>query len=569
MNAIAHAPTKGTATDEGGAPLGVFGPLLRALSWMYDVKIWLRLVGITWFALAVAWTGLIYWASAEQRQAAMAQMRNFAESVHQMTVAGLTGMMITGTVGERAVFLDQIRNSHGVTDLRVLRADAVVHQFGAGAVEETRADEVERQVLQGAAPYYGVEQGAAGEVLRAVIPITARSQYLGKNCLSCHQVAEGAVLGAVTMRLSLDKVNDSVRQFSYRIFAAAVAISLPLLLFVYLFISRFVTRPLDRMARGLHDISEGDGDLTRRLPVHGTDEVGRASNLFNGLMEKLRGLIAQVSTSSEEVAAAARQLTDGASQVSQRSQRQSEMSKGAAGAVDCIAQNIAAVAQSAQLVQQASEDSLCRVRLGAESLSALQARIEAVETAFGNISTAAQQFIGSTQAINAMTGQVKDIAEQTNLLALNAAIEAARAGEHGRGFAVVADEVRKLAEKSAGSAAQIDNLTRAIGQHSAAIDMAIDQGTTELDASDASLRELDAVLREINGAVVQVDEGLRDIRAATDGQRSAGQEAAASVEAIATSAEECRTAIEQASTGTQHLERLAVTLQQAVSRFHY
>jgi methyl-accepting chemotaxis protein len=536
---------------------------------MYDIKIWIRLVGTIWLMLVLAWSGMIYWASAEQRDTAISQARDFADSVHQMTLAGLTGMMLTGTVGQRAVFLDQIKHSNGINEVRVLRGEPVVRQFGAGAAGENQADTVEQKVLQGAAPYYQVEPAGGGEILRVVIPAVARSNYLGKNCLMCHRVPEGTVLGAVSMKLSLDKANASVRQFAYKLFAVAVGISLPLLLFIYVFIRRFVTSPLNSMTHGLRDISEGDGDLTRRLAVLGEDEIGQASSVFNQLMEKLRALIAHVSGSAAQVAEASRQLTHNAAQVAESSDHQSEKSTGAAAAVDRIAASIASVAQSAEQVQQASEESLLRSREGNERLSRLLTQIGAVEAAFRKIADTVNEFIASTQAINAMTGQVKDIAEQTNLLALNAAIEAARAGEQGRGFAVVADEVRKLAEKSAESASRISNITGVISQHSAAIEASIQEGTAELGASSDSLREVAAVLSQANDSVIQVNQGLGNIRAATDSQRAASQEAAASVEAIAAMAEENSRAIEQAAAAARHLEQLADALQRAVSRFRY
>jgi methyl-accepting chemotaxis protein len=541
----------------------------RLLGRLYDIKIWIRLVGTIWLMLVVAWSGMIYWASVEQRDTAIRQARDFADSVHQMTLAGLTGMMLTGTVAQRSVFLDQIKHSNGINELRVLRGEPVVRQFGAGVGGESQADAVERAVLHGGAPYYQVVSAGEGEILRVVIPAVARSNYLGKNCLMCHQVSEGTVLGAVSMKLSLDKANESVRQFAYKIFAVAVGISLPLLLFIYVFIRRFVTSPLDSMSQGLRDIAEGDGDLTRRLAVRGTDEIGRASSVFNQLMEKLRALIAHVSGAAVQVAEASRQLTHNATQVAESSDRQSEKSTGAAAAVDRIAASIASIAQSAEQVQHASEESLVRSREGNERLSRLLTQIVAVEAAFRKIAETVNEFIASTQAIDAMTGQVKDIAEQTNLLALNAAIEAARAGEHGRGFAVVADEVRKLAEKSAESASRINNITGVIGQHSVAIETAIQEGTAELGSASDSLREVAAVLSQANESVIQVNQGLGNIRAATDSQRAASYEAAASVEAIAAMAEENSRAIEQAVAGARHLEQLADALQGAVSRFRY
>jgi methyl-accepting chemotaxis protein len=323
------------------------------------------------------------------------------------------------------------------------------------------------------------------------------------------------------------------------------------------------------MTHSLHNIAEGEGDLTHRLPVRGSDEIGQASTMFNRLLEKLGNLIGQISNSAGQVSEASHQMTANAAQIAESSERQNEKSASAAAAMDEMTSGIAAVAGSAEEVQQASDESLRRTEQSDEKLAQLLAQIQMVENAFRKIADTVNEFIGSTQSISAMTGQVKDIANQTNLLALNAAIEAARAGESGRGFAVVADEVRKLAEKSALSAQQIDGITQVIAQQSGAIEMSIQEGVTELRASNDSMREVSAVLAEARQSVVRVNEGMTAIHEATINQRSASQSVTGNVAAIAAMAEENTLAIERAARAAEHLEQLANSLQDAVSRFKY
>jgi PAS domain S-box/diguanylate cyclase (GGDEF) domain len=262
--------------------------LLRKL---YNIKIWLRLVVSIWAMLVIAWTSVIYWASYEQRRTAIEQARDFSLSVHQMTLAGLTGMMITGTISQRAVFLEQIEKSNNIRHLSVVRGDNVVRQFGKGLAAESPTDAVEEQVLRSGKSFFQVQTTEAGESLRVVMPAIAQSNYLGKNCLSCHQVPEGAVLGAVSMEISLDKVNDAVSAFGSKVFVVAVLISVPLLVFIYVFISRFVTFPLREMTKGLDKIALGESDLSQRLAIHGRDELGQASAAFNRVIAKARKLI--------------------------------------------------------------------------------------------------------------------------------------------------------------------------------------------------------------------------------------------------------------------------------------
>lgn len=534
-----------------------------------NLKIWIRLVGVIWLMLVLAWSGMIFWASHAQKETAIEEAKEFSLAIHQMTMSSLTAMMLTGTISQRAVFLDQIKQSDNITSLKVLRSDAVVKQFGQGSTEESGADEVEKQVMQSDKPYFQVLQnhGNENENMRAVIPVKASKNYLGKNCLMCHTVPEGTILGAVSMQIALNKVNQSVTDFRNRIFLAAVMISIPLLAFIYLFIRHVVTKPLEEMTHGLHDIAEGEGDLTRRLKVRSADEIGEAAGLFNQVMGKFGLLVHQVNDSALQVSAAARQLALGAQKVADSSAQQRDKSAATASAVEEMANSISTVAQSTDEMQQLSEQSQERSHQGNESISVLVGEITQVESAVNEIAAAVNEFTRSTASIHAMTKQVKDIAEQTNLLALNAAIEAARAGEQGRGFAVVADEVRKLAEKSSQSASQIDTVTQSLAQQSVVVDQAIERGMSHLLTSQDSMETVAIVLSEANNSVDNVGSKVADVAAITELQRTASSEVAANVEAIAAMAAENSLAVGQTAMAAQHLETLAESLQNTVSRF--
>jgi methyl-accepting chemotaxis protein len=190
-----------------------------------------------------------------------------------------------------------------------------------------------------------------------------------------------------------------------------------------------------------------------------------------------------------------------------------------------------------------------------------------VEGTVKQIAEAVTQFVTSTAAITNMTREVKDIADQTNLLALNAAIEAARAGEQGRGFAVVADEVRKLAEKSAASASEIDAITRSLSQQSEAVQHSIENGLTHIASSQKSVDNVAEVLASASTSVTEVGHGLDTIAAATEEQRRTFTDVAANIEAIASMARENSDVVEQTSAAAHKLEDLANNLQSAVGRF--
>jgi methyl-accepting chemotaxis protein len=347
----------------------------------------------------------------------------------------------------------------------------------------------------------------------------------------------------------------------------ALIVSIPLLAFIYLFVNRYVTEPLDHMVKGLREIASGEGDLTRRLEVQGQDEIGQASAAFNEMMSKFSALVRQVSESAGEVSSAARELANSAEQVASGSHLQNDRSSAAAQAVEVMVSNITSIAQSTEAVHEQSRESLRRSEEGNRSIAQLIGDVSKVESTVKQIADSVSEFVRSTASITNMTREVKDIADQTNLLALNAAIEAARAGEQGRGFAVVADEVRKLAEKSSASASEIDAITRTLGQQSEAVQHAIQDGLSHIASSQQSVESVTDVLAAASHSVTQVGEGMDAITNAADEQRQVSSEVAQNIEAIAAMAQENNVSIEQTATAAHRLETLAANLQSAVGRF--
>jgi methyl-accepting chemotaxis protein len=532
-----------------------------------DLKIWIRLTAAIWLMLIIAWNGMIFWESHVNRQTAIEQARQFAATMHETTLAGLTGMMITGTIGQREVFLDQIKHLSVIRDLRVLRGEPVIKMFGPGRGGEGNPDSIERQVLSSGKPFVEIETDGASESLRVVQPAIAAKNYLGKDCTSCHAVAEGTVLGVVNMKISLDQVNQAVSTQRLHSIIAASVVSMLLLAFIFLFIRNVVARPLEEMGQGLSSIASGEGDLTRRLTVHGRDEIGQAAESFNQMMEKFSGLVRQVGESANRVAKAARQLSESALSVAAGSQQQDEKSAAVVAAVDQMANSITHVATSTERVHQQSRESLARSDEGNQSLSRLIGSMTQVESTVQQIAGAVNQFVSNAESITSITSEVKDIADQTNLLALNAAIEAARAGEQGRGFAVVADEVRKLAEKSSASASEIEAITRTLAQQSEAVRRSIDDGLAHIAASRESVDSVTAVLEAASGSVTQVGIGMDDIANATVEQRRMSTDVATNVESIAGMARDNNAAIARTAAAAKDLEALAENLQSAVSRF--
>jgi methyl-accepting chemotaxis protein len=381
-------------------------------------------------------------------------------------------------------------------------------------------------------------------------------------------VSQGTPLGLVSMRISLAKTYESVDNFRNQCILFAFLISLPLILVVFWFIRRFVSRPLMSMEHGLAEIAKGEGDLTRRLDASHLDEIGRTAQRFNQMLGTIADLVRQVSTSAAAVSTSAHSLSLTAGNLSTGSRQQTGQSNKAAGAVVELAGHISEIVESAEHVHQRSDQSLERTEQGRASLGELQKDLDQVGSAVRVMAQAESELMASTAAITDMTRQVREIADQTNLLALNASIEAARAGENGRGFAVVADEVRKLAEKSAISAREIDTVTQALNHRSEMVRQTVVTSLEYLDSSHQSAERVANVLDSANVSAIEVRDGLTQIVAVTGQQQKVSGEAAANIDSIAAHARDNDLAIQHAVSEATELEKLAERLRELVSRFH-
>ncbi|MFA7269765.1 MAG: methyl-accepting chemotaxis protein [Sterolibacterium sp.] len=533
-----------------------------------DTKIWIRLTASISIMLLLAGGGWMVWESSVNRQTAIDQARDFSLSMHDTIMAGITAIMDSDV--ENRVFLDQVKQLSVIRDLRVVPGEHALDGVSADATfmeKSLKPDATELKVLQTGKEIVEVRSDEKGSYLLAVRPTLNLKNYLGKDCTRCHDAPENSTIGVISMKISLDKVESTLSSQRISSLLAAMLVGPPLLLFIWFFIRKVVTIPIEHMTAGLRDIASGEGDLTRRLEVGGRDEVGQASAVFNEMMDKFSSLVRHVGESAGQVSTAAHQLVTSAEKVSLASRNQNDTSAAAASAVEQMAASIASVAQSADTVRERSHESLRRSEEGNASLSRLSDGVGMVESTVKQIADSVGQFVLSTEAITNMTRQVKDIADQTNLLALNAAIEAARAGEQGRGFAVVADEVRKLAEKSSSSASEIDAITRTLGQQSEAVKRSIDDGMVHIATSRESVSHVETILSAASGSVAEVGKGLDSIAEATGEQRIAAANVAESIEQIASMARENSDAVDQTAAAAQSLDALATNLQGTVGRF--
>lgn len=483
-------------------------------------------------------------------------------------INGLNMLMINGIISQedqRQLFVKKMGASDKVMELRVIRAKQVQDQFGPGLPEEQAKDDMDRAAIASKKPQFAEISVEGKPALRAVVPFITSTNFRGTDCMQCHQVEPGSVNGAASITLDMTEEHDVIKQASIFLWGGQLAVQI-LLFFVIGWIINFVTRPSKDLQRTMLAM-QTDGDLSKQVPVQNRDEIGQTAEAFNALVKSFHNIVGQVHGYAGQVSSAATALSHNAEGIAQSSQQQSDSAANMASAVDEMSASIASVADSANGVSKLSQESLQRAIDGERTLEEMIAEIGHVEGAVNQMAHSVGEFVKSTKAITSMTQQVRDIAEQTNLLALNAAIEAARAGEQGRGFAVVADEVRKLAEKSAQSASEIDVVTKTLADQSELVEKNIQSGIQSLQSSQNHMKSVSTVLVQSKDSVENVNRGIDGITASVNEQRQASQEIARNVENIAAMAESNNASVMRTVEAARDMERLADSLKESVGHF--
>lgn len=331
-------------------------------------------------------------------------------------------------------------------------------------------------------------------------------------------------------------------------------------------IIRSITGPVNQLKSVMMQIQESN-DLTKRVPVSGNDEVGQMAAAFNRLIESFQKIINQVLGNVSDVSGAAAQLTASANQVAASSNQQSEAASSMAAAVEEMTVSIDQVADHAREAQSISSQAGEISTQGGEVIHNASDEMRKIAESVNESSGIVRALGEESNQISAIVNVIKDIADQTNLLALNAAIEAARAGEQGRGFAVVADEVRKLSERTAKSTQEIAVMIGKIQSGTQQAVSSMEVGASRVSDGVALANKAGESINQIKSGAQQVVQAVNDISMAIREQSVASNEIAKNVETIAQMSEENSTATQQTASTAKHLEALAIELKEAVGRF--
>jgi len=301
---------------------------------------------------------------------------------------------------------------------------------------------------------------------------------------------------AVVTGIYVDDIEDAFWKQAYSVIGIAIFI-IALVAFVAWLIARSITRPLEATVQAMEDISRGEGDLTSRLTVEGHDEITQLTRYFNSFVERIHDVIIKASQASEAVSAAAEELSSITAESGSAITQQAKETDQVATAIEEMSATVHEVAQNAGKAAGVASSADHEAIQGKQQVESTVKAIHDLSRQVQASAAVIHSLRSDSENIGSVLDVIRNVAEQTNLLALNAAIEAARAGEHGRGFAVVADEVRTLAQRTQESTDEIQGIIEQLQGAALKAVEAMDESLKYTESTEATAKEAGGSLDRI------------------------------------------------------------------------
>ncbi|MGR2767755.1 methyl-accepting chemotaxis protein [Photobacterium ganghwense] len=477
----------------------------------------------------------------------------------------LNMMMLTGTMSQKETLREKVLSHNGIENVRVIRGPGVVNMFGPGLDYQKPVDDFDRRALAGEQISETIST-PNGKTLLVALPMKASSNYRGTNCLQCHIVPENEVLGVVRLEYNLGPLYERVDSQLLNAGAIMSAIAAAGFLFALMMIRNIIVHPLRRLSGYMKTASQNK-DLSQRLNSSRTDEIGELCHSYDHMLDNFSASLRQVQQTSESLTQQASQLTQVSGSTNQAADSQRYETGLMFTAIDNMQHQQHDVEQhtteTAALSRQASQAAQSGTQLAQEAGESIQQLVHDIEHVKARIDHLHMQ----SQQVGSILDVIRGIAEQTNLLALNAAIEAARAGEQGRGFAVVADEVRNLATRTHQATGDIHTIIDNLHQDCEASADAIETTCQTAYGKVETIRELSAALAAIDNHIQTVNQHTVDIQQQSSSQAALADDIRSKVEIITEHADDTARHAQSSKEISVNLEHLAEQLERLLHQF--
>ena len=484
------------------------------------------------------------------------EKRSTLHGYRDTVINALTTMMISGNFRpQEAGFIGEMKN---IMDLRIVRGDSVKGQFGEGNGGAYIPDKAEREVLDSGKEKVIME----GDYLRGVYPFLAGTNYMGRNCLSCHNVKEGDVLGVVSIKIPLAASFARIRGLQ-RLYAFLGIIGICCIAWLVIFIVNFTHRPLTDLIKNMKIVTHEHSAL--ELWEEGSDEVAQVAQNVSQIIRFFNEMVSRIMISTSKILPVIDSLKEKTEKTAVGAKEQSAQAEQIATAAEEMNQTISMIAKAITGAAGASDEAMDIAVGGKEVASGAVETVDNVSESTVRLSGIVEKLNLSVEEIGGIVTVIKDIADQTNLLALNAAIEAARAGEQGRGFAVVADEVRKLAAKTIRATSEISGKISSVQEESTETVNSMKGATAEVSKATQYIKSVGQALESIVGAVRKVSDQMAHISAAIEEQSATTIEVSRHIEDTASISHGIETLSMEGLNEVLRLSNIAEELREAAS----